>query len=80
MAVYGLRSRKEPAEIVAQAKDYFAGRGLGFTISDENPFCLVFSGGGGHVTVRVAEGGAGTEIDLETLELDYHVKRFIERI
>lgn len=80
MPVYGLKSKKSPEEVVEQAKEYFGQGGLELSLTAENPCCVTFEGGGGHVSVTASQDEGKTEVELETREWDYHVKRFMGQI
>jgi hypothetical protein len=50
-------------------------------VIERNECCLSFEGSGGHVTVSAARCKPDrTEVDLETREWDYQVKRFMEEL
>ena len=80
MPVYGVKTKKRPQEVVEQAKEYFGAGGLGLSLATENPCCVTFEGGGGHVSVAASQEEGSTEVELETREWDYHVKRFMGQI
>lgn len=80
MALYSAGTKKEPAEVVEQAIDYFGEEGLGLSMTRDNPCCVTFEGGGGHVSVTASREEDGTEVRLETREWDYHAKRFMAQI
>lgn len=82
MALYSVRTKKGPEDVVARAKASFGEGedGLGLSVSAENPCCVTFTGGGGHVSVTTAEGEGGTEVKLETREWDHQVKSFLRKI
>ena len=80
MALYSVRTNKSPEQVIERAKDYFGEDGLGLELSGENPCCVTLEGGGGHVSVTASEGENKTEVELETREWDYHVKKFMGQI
>ncbi len=80
MARYGVDSKLSPEEVIEKAKAYFGEGGLGLEVTERNPCCVYFAGGGGHVTVTATEGEEKTQVDVETREWDYHVKRFIGEV
>jgi hypothetical protein len=80
MALYSVRTKKEPEEVVEQAIDYFGEEGVGLSVNRENPCCVTFQGGGGHVSVTASREEDRTEVELETREWDYHVKKFMNLI
>jgi hypothetical protein len=81
MARYTRQSQWEPSEVLRRAEGFFGARGLGLKVLERNECCLSFEGGGGHVTVTAARCEPHhTEVDLETREWDYQVKKFMEKI
>ena len=80
MALYSAETGKEPEEVLEQAISYFGEKGLGLSMTSDNPCCVTFEGGGGHVSVTASREEDGTEVRLETREWDYQVKRFMGQI
>ncbi|NIO72563.1 MAG: hypothetical protein GTN71_26970 [Anaerolineae bacterium] len=82
MARYSVKTKLSPEDAIKKAKAYFGEGGLGLEMSEQNPCCVYFEGGGGHVTVTVGavEGKKETTATLETREWDYQVKRFMREI
>lgn len=80
MPRYSVESATSPEEVVEEAKVFFGEEGLGLEITSETPCCVTFRGGGGHVTVAASDKEGKTEVDLETREWDYHVKRFMHQV
>jgi hypothetical protein len=78
MALYSVETKKDPEEAIRMAKAYFGEGGLGLEVVEQNPCCVTFTGGGGHVTVTASAGEGGTTVELETREWDYHVKKFMQ--
>ncbi len=80
MARYSKESKLQIDEVLRRAVDFF-GTGLGLTVAERTECCLSFEGGGGHVTVSAARCEPDrTDVDLETREWDYQVKKFMEEI
>lgn len=80
MARYSKKSQLQPEEILRRTGDFF-GTGLGLKVTERTECCGSFEGGGGHVTVSAARCEPDrTDVDLETREWDYHVKKFMEEI
>jgi hypothetical protein len=73
---YGKEIKLEPSKVLDRAAEYFGEGGLGLELSSRDDCCISLVGGGGHVTVTVAQGEK-TAVDLETREWDYHVKKFM---
>lgn len=80
MALYSAETKKEPEEVLEQAISYFGEKGLGLSMTSDNPCCVTFEGGGGHVSVTASREEDRTEVRLETREWDYQVKRFMGQI
>lgn len=81
MARYGKESTIEPNEVLRRAESFFGPGGLELELIERTECCLTFEGGGGHVTVSAARCKPNsTQVDLETREWDYHVKRFMENL
>ena len=81
MARYSKQSQLEPDEVLRRAEDFFGNGGLGLQAVERSECCLSFEGGGGHVTITAARCEPNhTDVDLETREWDYHVKKFIQKI
>lgn len=80
MPLYSVKTKKSPGKVVEQAKAYFGEEGLGLSISEENPCCVTFEGGGGYVSVTASQQEGKTEVELETREWDYHVQKFMGQV
>jgi hypothetical protein len=82
MARYGVETKLSPEETIKKAMAYFGEGGLGLEMTEQNPCCVYFVGGGGHVSVMVGtvEKKKKTTVTLETREWDYQVKRFMREI
>jgi len=78
--LYSFETKEKPEDVVERARDYFGADGLGLSVAEESPCCIVFEGAGGHVSVTASDEGAGAEVKLETREWDYHVKKFMGQI
>jgi hypothetical protein len=73
---YGKKTKLETSEVLDRAAEYFGEGGLGLELTSRDDCCISLTGGGGHVTVTVTTGEK-TDVDLETREWDYHVKKFM---
>ncbi len=78
MALYSVKTEKHPEKVVKLAIDYFGDEGLGLSLSREARCCVVFEGGGGHVSVTASREEGRTEVELETREWDHHVEMFMK--
>jgi len=79
-----LRMGKEtghtPEEVLTKAKTFFGPGGTGLEIIPRGPNAVQFTGGGGFVLVQVEAKEEGAEIDIQSREWDYDVKRFLRTI
>jgi hypothetical protein len=80
MALYSVETKLSPEDAIERARAYFGEGGLGLELTERNPCCVYFEGGGGHVLVTGIMGEKKTTVELETREWDYHVKRFMREI
>jgi hypothetical protein len=80
MARYSIETRLSPEEAIQKAAAFFGEGGLGLEMTEQNPCCLYFEGGGGHVLVTASEGEKKTMVVLETREWDYQVRQFMRQI
>jgi hypothetical protein len=80
MVRYSVETRRKPEEVLKEAAAFFGPGGLGLEMVEQNPCCLTFQGGGGHVSVSVSTGEKKTVVDLETREWDFQVREFMRKI
>jgi hypothetical protein len=80
MPLYSVKTKLSPEETVEKAIETFGPGGLGLEVTQENPCCVTFEGGGGHVTITASGEGERTTAELETREWDYHVQKFMREI
>ncbi len=73
-------SRLKPEELMARLKGYFGKGGQGLEVTEENPSCITFSGGGGYITATVCEEEGKTRVNLVTQEWEYQVKEFLSQL
>jgi len=79
MAKYGKETKLEANDVLRRAEEFFGTGGLGMKLVEQDECCLSFEGSGGHVTISAARCKPDrTEVDLETREWDYQVKKFME--
>jgi hypothetical protein len=67
-------------EVVRRASDFFGTQGLGLEEKERNSCCIAFEGGGGYVSIRLVEAGGKRDVDVESREWEYQVKKFMETI
>ena len=72
--------RLKPEVILEKASRYFGKGGEGLDETERGPCCISFSGAGGYVTVTVSERDNQREVEVETREFEYQVKRFLESV
>lgn len=54
--------------------------GLEMEITEENPSCISFRGGGGYVKATVFSEKGKTKVNLVTQEWEYQVEEFISQL
>jgi hypothetical protein len=64
-------------EIMQKAKDFFGQKGLKLELTEEEPDCLTFTGGGGYVTATICPEEGKNRVEIITQEWEYHVKEFM---
>jgi hypothetical protein len=67
-------------EILDSAAAFFGEQGLGLEETERNPCCVSFEGGGGYVSVTIADGEKKRSVDVETREWEYQVKKFLGKL
>ncbi|MBI4766000.1 MAG: hypothetical protein HY787_15605 [Deltaproteobacteria bacterium] len=67
-------------EVIESLKKYFGKGGQGLEITDEQPSCLTFAGGGGNVTATVCPEGEKTRVNLVAQEWEYQARQFISQL
>ena len=71
-----VKTKLREEEVVSRVKKFFGKGGLGLDLSEENPHCLSFQGGGGYVTATICPEQDRTRINLVTHEWELQVKKF----
>ncbi len=71
-----VKTKLKQEEILDRLKRFFGKGGLGLEITEENPQCLTFEGGGGYVTATLCSEENKTRINLVSQEWDFQVKQF----
>jgi len=69
-----VKTKLSTEEVTKRARRFFGKGGLGLEVSEENPQCLSFEGGGGYVTATLCSEGDKTRVTLVTQEWDFQVK------
>ncbi len=76
---YSVKTKLTPEEVIERAVKFFGKGGVGLEVTSQDASTICLEGGGGHVTLIVCPCEL-TDVDLETREWDYQVKRFMENI
>lgn len=79
MARYGKDSKRKTATILEEAVKFF-GDEWGLALEQQTQTRVLFTGGGGHVSVQVNETDQGSDVELETREWDRQAEKFLRRI
>ena len=74
------KTKLSPEEVTKRLKKYFGKGGQGLELTEENPSCLNFSGGGGYVTATVCAEEGKTRINLVTQEWEHQAKEFLSSL
>ena len=80
MGVYFKESRLSADKVMQKALKFFSSKPLNLKLKDghESNTCATFEGGDSFVTITVNKKAKGSEVNLETKEWDYWVKKFLE--
>jgi hypothetical protein len=74
------KSKLSPADVIKRAVKYFGPEGYGLKVEEQEKCCVYFEGGGGGVRVSASEQKKGSTVDLESVEWDYQVKEFLQKV
>lgn len=75
------KTRKTPDQIMDFASRFFGKGGENLEETSRDACCISFEGGGGFVTVSVADTGDDKrEVEVETREFESRAERFLESI
>jgi hypothetical protein len=80
MIVYEVKTKKSIETVKEKAEKFFGTDGLGMKITNDDPCCISFSGGGGFVGINFSEDKNDKKItvELQSREWDYQVNKFTE--
>jgi hypothetical protein len=67
-------------EVMKRLKKYFGQGGQGLQVSEENPSCITFEGGGGSVNATVCAEKGKTTVNLVAQEWEYQAKEFLSQL
>lgn len=73
-------TKLKPQEVVKKAVAFFGPGGYGLQLKAENDCTAYFEGGGGSIRVIAAAGEKGSTVDIESVEWDYQVKQFFDKL
>jgi hypothetical protein len=68
----------KPEDIIVKAAKFFGSEGEQLEEMERNPCCISFEGGGGYVSISIAEEGEMRTVDVETREFEYQAQRFLQ--
>ena len=68
----------KPEDIIIKAAKFFGSEGEQLEEKERNPCCILFEGGGGYISISIAEEGERRTVDVETREFEYPAQRFLE--
>ena len=74
------QTRLKTEDIITRAADFFGAGGEGLEEKERNPCCISFEGAGGYVAISIVDAEKNREVDIETREFEYQVKRFLEKM
>ena len=84
MTHYCKNCNHPPDTIVREAVKFFGPRGLGLTIKEEeqtkDPCFVCLSSDTEYIYITASKKGNGSELELETSELDSQARQFLEKI
>ena len=76
----GKQSDKSPAEVIETAVRFF-GQERGLQEVSQTPASVRFEGGGGFVQVQAMSADEnGTEVDVQSREWNYDVRKFLQKV
>ncbi|MBK7894060.1 MAG: hypothetical protein WAS33_27300 [Candidatus Promineifilaceae bacterium] len=76
----GKKTKKKPNELLLAATTYFGPTGLGLKIIPREENVILFTNDSAFVQISAEPTASGTEIDIQSRELSYDVKRFLRRL
>ena len=67
-------------QVLDRASEFFGRDGQGLDEKERGSCCVSFEGGGGFVTVSVAEQPGKRSVEIETREHEYQAKQFLRKL
>jgi hypothetical protein len=80
MLKIAIKTKLGPEDAIKRAVEFFGPEGYGLKVKDQFPECAYFEGGGGGIEVTASSKGKRTSVELLSLEWDYQVKEFINKL
>ncbi len=74
------KTKLSSEEVKKRVKQFFGKGGQGLELTEEDPQCLTFSGGGGFVTATVCHEEGKTRVNLLAQEWEYQAKEFLSSL
>ena len=70
------QTKLAPEEVIRRLKEFFGKGGLALEMTEESPYCLNFTGGGGYVNASLCLEEGKTRVDIVTQEWEYQTREF----
>ena len=80
MLTLSKESRLTPKKVIERGVAYFGPSGFGLTLKEKDNCNAYFEGGGGSVRITAATSKKGSSIDVESVEWDYQVQKFLDKL
>jgi hypothetical protein len=84
MTRYCKNCNRQPDAIVREAVKFFGPRGLGLTVKEEertkDPCFACLSSDTGYIYITASKNESGSELEMETSDLDSQARQFLEII
>ena len=84
MTHYCKHTKHPPARVIQKAIDFFGPKGLGLQIKeksqDKDSYSTFLGANEGHVFLKASKNEKGSEVEIETNDLDPQVEQFLEKV
>ena len=84
MAHYCKHCENSPLKVLQSAVRFFGPEGLGLKVNEQNKekqeCCACFAENTGHIYVKAVVKDRGSEVEVQSYELDEQAKNFLQRI
>ena len=74
------KTKLSPEATIDKAVAFFGPKGYGLTVTEQNPTCVKFEGGGGRVEVTSYADDKRTSVEVVSEEWDTQTKEFLTNI